>query len=54
MGRRDAGPLPHGGKCLGRETLLASQHTHEELVAGAHMHREAKKALIPAVVIVKA
>ena len=50
MGRRNAGPLPHGGKCLGRETLLASQHTHEELVAGAHMRREAKKALVPAVV----
>ena len=35
-GRRDAGPLPHGGPVPGPRDTLVSQHTHEELVAGAH------------------
>ena len=57
VGATWAGAMPArcrtGVKCLGRETLLASQHTHEELVAGAHMRREAKKALVPEVDSVK-
>ena len=54
VGATWAGAMPGrcrtGVQCLGHETLLVSQHTHEELVAGAHMRREAKKALVPAVV----
>ena len=41
VGATWAGAMPArcrtGVQCLGHETLLVSQHTHEELVAGAHM-----------------